>query len=102
MDAQQPDSIAITNQDLAVKDAFLVFRVMAKICAKPLETELDMRSHAVRSKLLSLHIIYSIIKDHIDVFLSHNIFYQEMSVCALSIQLDNIYFFFYQGMLPRL
>ena len=74
MDAQQPDSIAITNQDLAVKDAFLVFRVMAKICAKPLETELDMRSHAVRSKLLSLHIIYSIIKDHIDVFLSHNIF----------------------------
>ncbi|CAI4056876.1 hypothetical protein SUVZ_02G2930 [Saccharomyces uvarum] len=74
MDSQQPDFNAITNQDLAVKDAFLVFRVMAKICAKPLETELDMRSHAVRSKLLSLHIIYSIIKDHIDVFLSHNIF----------------------------
>ncbi|CAI4058360.1 hypothetical protein SKDZ_04G3830 [Saccharomyces kudriavzevii ZP591] len=74
MDTQQPESNAITNQDLAVKDAFLVFRVMAKICAKPLETELDMRAHAVRSKLLSLHIIYSIIKDHIDVFLSHNIY----------------------------
>lgn len=57
-------------QELLIKDAFLVFRAMSKISAKPLETELDMRSHAVRSKLLSLHIIHSIIKDHIDIFLS--------------------------------
>lgn len=61
-------------QNLAIKDAFLVFRAMAKICAKPLDTELDMRSHAVRSKLLSLHIIYSILKDHVDVFLSQTRF----------------------------
>ncbi|CDH10490.1 probable protein transport protein SEC7 [Zygosaccharomyces bailii ISA1307] len=58
-----------TLQELLIKDAFLVFRAMSKISAKPLETELDMRSHAVRSKLLSLHIIYSIIKDHIEIFL---------------------------------
>ncbi|CAR28895.1 hypothetical protein ZYGR_0U02530 [Zygosaccharomyces rouxii] len=57
-------------QELLIKDGFLVFRAMSKISAKPLETELDMRSHAVRSKLLSLHIIHSIIKDHIDIFLS--------------------------------
>ncbi|QLQ82329.1 hypothetical protein HG537_0H00900 [Torulaspora globosa] len=72
--AQQQDqngTETATNsmQDLLIKDAFLVFRAMAKISAKPLEAELDMRSHAVRSKLLSLHIIHSIIKDHIDVFL---------------------------------
>lgn len=57
------------DENLFIKDAFLVFRAMAKISAKPLEAELDMRSHAVRSKLLSLHIIHSIIKDHVDVFL---------------------------------
>lgn len=61
------------EQDLIIKDAFLVFRAMAKISAKPLESSLDMRSHAVRSKLLSLHIIHSIIKDHIDVFLSQDL-----------------------------
>lgn len=58
-----------STDDLFIKDAFLVFRAMAKISAKPLEADLDMRSHAVRSKLLSLHIIHSIIKDHVDVFL---------------------------------
>ncbi|SCU96891.1 LAFA_0G08658g1_1 [Lachancea sp. 'fantastica'] len=58
---------------LLIKDAFLVFRAMTKISAKPLEDNTDMRSHAVRSKLLSLHIIHSIIRDHIDVFLSQDI-----------------------------
>lgn len=62
-----------SDGDLAIKDAFLVFRAMSKMCAKPLESDLDMRSHAVRSKLLSLHIIHSIIKDHLDIFLSSNI-----------------------------
>lgn len=70
--ASLDDYSSATDQELAVKDAFLVFRAMAKISAKPVESDLDMRSHAVRSKLLSLHIIHSIIKDHIDVFLSHS------------------------------
>lgn len=73
-DSSRPGIIGETEgpsiQELLIKDAFLVFRAMSKISAKPLETELDMRSHAVRSKLLSLHIIHSIIKDHIDIFLS--------------------------------
>ncbi|CAL9731353.1 protein transport protein Sec7p [Monosporozyma unispora] len=72
VEAQKYDSFT-SSQDLVVKDAFLVFRTMAKICAKPLESNLDMRSQAVRSKLLSLHIIYSIMKEHVDVFLSPNI-----------------------------
>lgn len=62
------------ENDLIIKDAFLLFRAMCKLSIKSLENEsLDMRSHAVRSKLISLHIIHSIIKEHIDVFLSNDI-----------------------------
>ena len=62
------------DEDLVVKDAFLIFRAMCKISVKPLESEiLDMRSHSVRSKLLSLHIIHTILKDHIDIFLSQDV-----------------------------
>lgn len=68
------DGLPVNTQELFIKDAFLVFRAMAKISAKSLDTELDMRSHAVRSKLLSLHIIHSIIKDHIEVFLCRTTF----------------------------
>lgn len=67
------DEYITDEQALTIKDAFLVFRAMAKISAKPLEDSLDMRSHAVRSKLLSLHTLHSILKDHIEVFLSHNV-----------------------------
>lgn len=68
------DDSKITHQEQLAKDAFLVFRTMSKICSKPLDADLDMRSHAVRSKLLSLHLIYSVIKDHINVFLSTSIY----------------------------
>lgn len=62
------------DEDLVVKDAFLIFRAMCKLSVKSLESEsLDMRSHSVRSKLLSLHIIHTILKDHIEIFLSHDV-----------------------------
>ncbi|AMD19014.1 HBR113Cp [Eremothecium sinecaudum] len=67
------DSSSLDEQSLLAKDAFLVFRAMAMLSVKPLEDNLDMRSYAVRSKLLSLHIMHSIIRDHIDVFLSHSV-----------------------------
>lgn len=70
----QQNSSATDENDLIIKDAFLLFRSMCKLSVKPLENEsLDMRSHAVRSKLISLHIIHSIIKEHIDIFLSKDI-----------------------------
>ncbi|RCK64588.1 Protein transport protein SEC7 [Candida viswanathii] len=63
-----------TEEDLAVKDAFLVFRAMCKLSIKSLDsTTVDMRSHSVRSKLLSLHIVHTILKEHIDIFLSHDV-----------------------------
>ncbi|SCV04177.1 LANO_0G08636g1_1 [Lachancea nothofagi CBS 11611] len=72
VDEQQQEEID-DEKTLLVKDAFLVFRAMTKISAKSLENDTDMRSHSVRSKLLSLHIIHSIIKDHIDIFLSQDL-----------------------------
>ncbi|KAK6461490.1 hypothetical protein DFJ63DRAFT_325704 [Scheffersomyces coipomensis] len=61
------------DEDLVVKDAFLIFRAMCKISVKPIDETADMRSHSVRSKLLSLHIIHTILKEHIDIFLSHDV-----------------------------
>lgn len=66
--------------ELIIKDGFLLFRAMCKLSVKSLENDsLDMRSHSVRSKLISLHIIHSIIKEHIDVFLSNTIMIRSTS-----------------------
>lgn len=62
---------SLGDADLVVKDAFLIFRAMCKLLVKPLEADsVDMRLHAVRSKLLSLHIIHTILREHIDVLLN--------------------------------
>ncbi|KAG2735275.1 hypothetical protein G9P44_001489 [Scheffersomyces stipitis] len=63
-----------SDEDLVVKDAFLIFRAMCKLSVKDLDSEtIDMKSHTVRSKMLSLHIIHTILKDHIEIFLSHDV-----------------------------
>lgn len=74
-DADRENNFASeTEEDLAVKDAFLVFRAMCKLSIKSLDsTTVDMRSHSVRSKLLSLHIVHAILKEHIDIFLSRDV-----------------------------
>lgn len=62
------------ESDLLVRDAFLVFRTLCKLSEKPLEGDgSDTKSHGVRSKLLSLHLIHTILKTHISVFLSNDI-----------------------------
>ncbi|KLT43076.1 Sec7-domain-containing protein [Cutaneotrichosporon oleaginosum] len=60
----------IPTEELYVKDAFLVFRALCKLSIKPLVTdsELDLRSPAMRSKLLSLHLILTLLKSHADLF----------------------------------
>jgi brefeldin A-inhibited guanine nucleotide-exchange protein len=60
----------IPTDELFVKDAFLVFRALCKLSMKSLvgDSELDIRSHAMRSKLLSLHLILTILKSHSDLF----------------------------------
>ncbi|GAA5995525.1 hypothetical protein JCM11641_007216, partial [Rhodosporidiobolus odoratus] len=55
----------MTN-DLYIKDAFLVFRASCKLSMKPLgaDSERDLKPHAMRSKLLSLHLIVTILNIH--------------------------------------
>ncbi|KAH0561930.1 hypothetical protein GP486_003364 [Trichoglossum hirsutum] len=67
------DSTAEDEEDeIYIKDAFLVFRAMCKLSIKTLPAEqlLDLKSHGMRSKLLSLHLVHSILKNHMLVFTS--------------------------------
>ncbi|EEB90995.1 hypothetical protein MPER_10722, partial [Moniliophthora perniciosa FA553] len=61
---------ALTTNDLFIKDAFLVFRALCKLTMKPLnnESERDMKSHAMRSKLLSLHLVLTVLNSHMPLF----------------------------------
>lgn len=69
-DGTQIAPTSIDAPDLLVKDAFLVLRALCKLSMKPLgsESERDLRSHAMRSKLLSLSMIHDVLKNHMDVF----------------------------------
>jgi brefeldin A-inhibited guanine nucleotide-exchange protein len=60
------------EDEVYVKDAFLVFRAMCKLSIKSLPAEqiADLKSHGMRSKLLSLHLIHVILLHHINVFVS--------------------------------
>ncbi|KAI9301721.1 hypothetical protein BJ944DRAFT_243025 [Cunninghamella echinulata] len=61
-----------TEEDLYIKDAILVFRALCKLSKKPISSEWgnDMRSYSMRSKLLSLHLILTILTSHMRVFTS--------------------------------
>lgn len=60
----------IPTEELFVKDAFLVFRALCKLSVKSLvaESEIDLRSQGMRTKLLSLHLVLTILKSHSDLF----------------------------------
>ncbi|KAJ7700051.1 hypothetical protein B0H17DRAFT_977494 [Mycena rosella] len=61
---------SLSINDLFIKDAFLVFRALCKLTMKPLnnESERDIKSHAMRSKLLSLHLVLTILNSHMPLF----------------------------------
>ncbi|KAF2837167.1 hypothetical protein M501DRAFT_978130 [Patellaria atrata CBS 101060] len=60
------------EDEIYIKDAFLVFRAMCKLSTKTLSIEhaVDIKSHGMRSKLLSLHIIHTILYNNVAVFVS--------------------------------
>lgn len=60
------------EDEIFVKDAYLVCRAMCRLSTKALAVDhaLDVRSHGMRSKLLSLHIIHTILHNNIAVFVS--------------------------------
>ncbi|KAK8729377.1 hypothetical protein OTU49_008796 [Cherax quadricarinatus] len=56
------------------KDAFLVFRSLCKLSMKPLPDSPDPRSHELRSKILSLEMLLSIVQNAGRVFRSNDTF----------------------------
>lgn len=71
------------NENIAVskfthvlqKDAFLVFRALCKLSMKPLpEGQPDPKSHELRSKILSLHLLLSILQNAGPIFRSNDMF----------------------------
>ncbi|KAF9534357.1 hypothetical protein CPB83DRAFT_844112 [Crepidotus variabilis] len=64
----------LTLDDLFVKDAFLVFRALCKLTMKPLntESERDLKSHPMRSKLLSLQLVLTVLNSHMPLFVDPN------------------------------
>lgn len=60
------------EDDIYIKDAFLVFRSLCKLSQKILthEQQQDLKSQNMRSKLLSLHLIHHLLNNHISVFIS--------------------------------
>ncbi|KAK4508835.1 uncharacterized protein ATC70_013458 [Mucor velutinosus] len=66
-----------TDADLYIKDAILVFRALCKLSKKSIQSEWgnDMRSYSMRSKLLSLHLILTIMMSHMDVFTSEDVYF---------------------------
>ncbi|KAJ2931574.1 hypothetical protein H1R20_g5418, partial [Candolleomyces eurysporus] len=62
----------LTLRDLFVKDAFLIFRALCKKSREPLsvESERDLKSPAMRSKLFALQLILRILSTHV-AFIVH-------------------------------
>ncbi|CAI6232751.1 unnamed protein product [Periconia digitata] len=60
------------EDEIFVKDAYLVFRAMCRLSTKSLSVDhaTDVRSQGMRSKLLSLHIIHTVLHNNIAVFVS--------------------------------
>ncbi|KAJ9496952.1 guanine nucleotide exchange protein for ADP-robosylation factor [Exophiala xenobiotica] len=60
------------EDDIYIKDAFLVFRSLCKLSQKVLshDQQQDLRTQNMRSKLLSLHLIYHVINNYTAVFTS--------------------------------
>ena len=60
------------EDEIYVKDAFLVFRSMCRLGAKPAPSDQsqDLKSASMRSKLISLSIIRTLLNNNIDVFTS--------------------------------
>ncbi|GAA5875344.1 hypothetical protein JCM3774_005784 [Rhodotorula dairenensis] len=65
----------ISENDLFIKDAFLVFRALCKLSMKPLgaDSERDLKSPAMRSKLLSLHLVLTILHNHMRLFVDPHV-----------------------------
>nr|XP_022909344.1 brefeldin A-inhibited guanine nucleotide-exchange protein 1 [Onthophagus taurus]XP_022909345.1 brefeldin A-inhibited guanine nucleotide-exchange protein 1 [Onthophagus taurus] len=77
VDTHSENDTAITAKftHILQKDAFLVFRALCKLSMKPLpDGTPDPKSHELRSKILSLHLLLSILQNAGPVFRSNEMF----------------------------
>lgn len=60
------------EDEVYIRDAYLVFRAFCNLATKVLPPDqlYDLRGQAMRSKLVSLHLIHTLINNHIHVFTS--------------------------------
>lgn len=60
------------EDEIYIKDAFLVFRALCKLSHKLLshDQQQDLKSQNMRSKLLTLHLVHYLINNHITAFTS--------------------------------
>ncbi|CCJ30170.1 unnamed protein product [Pneumocystis jirovecii] len=74
-DLNKKEQQMLDENQLFIRDAFILFRILCKLSVKqsPYENITDLRSHSMRSKLLSLHLIYSILNSYMEIFTSKNI-----------------------------
>lgn len=71
-DREESELSADDEDDIYIKDAFLVFRSLCKLSQKVLnhDQQQDLRTQNMRSKLLSLHLIFHVINNYTTVFTS--------------------------------
>ncbi|KAK5639975.1 hypothetical protein RI129_010786 [Pyrocoelia pectoralis] len=77
VDTHSENDSAVTAKftHILQKDAFLVFRALCKLSMKPLpEGTPDPKSHELRSKILSLHLLLSILQNAGPAFRSNEMF----------------------------
>ncbi|EEB07080.1 SNARE sec71 [Schizosaccharomyces japonicus yFS275] len=77
---EAPPSEQSLEQQL-LRDAFLLFRALCKLSIKPIsyDNEYDLRLHSMRSKLMSLHLIYRILSKHMNIFTNTRLAIQSSS-----------------------
>lgn len=62
-----------TEHEREVQDAFLLFRTLCKLSEKTDVAVNEVKSHGMRSKLFSLHLLHLTLKTHISVFSAKNL-----------------------------
>ncbi|KIM60208.1 hypothetical protein SCLCIDRAFT_124676, partial [Scleroderma citrinum Foug A] len=63
---------ALTVNDMSIQDAFLVFQALCKSTMEPVNNERchDPKSHSMRSKLLSLHLVLTVLNSHMELIVN--------------------------------
>lgn len=75
VNSENDNAVTAKFTHILQKDAFLVFRALCKLSMKPLpDGTPDPKSHELRSKILSLHLLLSILQNAGPVFRSNEMF----------------------------